>query len=287
MQQRTPSPPTARVIAVMELLIRSGEAFTASRVASTLGLSRATTSAILGELTGAGWARRVANGYLVGPGFPGRAADGVPVPAAVQDELRELTDRARCGATLSRADAGTLTVVARQQGGEQAVPAIAIGQQLPLAFPGGASVLPWREVSERRAWLSAVRSRDRPVATGLLGLVEERGVALFRPSVDDTDLVDVLTHLLQAAGPDLLNPRLREQAVRQLERLSAHPYTAEEIDGDEPRPLSYLAAPVRDATGTATHELQLGPLRADVGRTERRQYIDHIRRTADALDDLL
>lgn len=271
----------------MELLVHADEALTVSRVAGTLRQSRATTTAVLDELAGAGWVSRTGDGYLVGPGFTGLSVTRPTVPDAVREELRGLADRVECGVTLSRVGAGSLTIIARQQGGEQALPAIARGQRLPLSFPAGASVLPWRNAAERRTWINGTSPSQRPAAERLLDLVETRGVALFRPSPEDAGLVDVLAHLLHAAGTELLNPRLRDRALHQLARLTAQPYTAAELDGDEVLPLSYLAVPVLDQARTATHELQVGPLRAAASQAERDQYIEHTQRTGTALGTLL
>src|SRR5205823_2361202 len=63
------SPPTDRVVAVLELLA-GNESRTVSEVARALDLNRSTATAVLTALAGAGWVERLPDrGYVLGPGL--------------------------------------------------------------------------------------------------------------------------------------------------------------------------------------------------------------------------
>lgn len=283
------SPPTRRVVEVMELLTRSDRALTASEIASALSLARATITAVLTELTDAGWVRRDRDRRF-GPG-PALAAlspadPGIPA-ATVSATLGEMAVAAHCGVTLSRIADGRLTVVAKEYAlGARIVPGLAVGQSIPLAYPAGAAVMPWRGEPERRAWLATANGPARRGAPALLRFVTTHGCAIFRPASDDAGLVEVLAELLGAVGGEVVQPELRARVLRQLVRLTARPYREADLADEQPLPVSYLSAPVLADTG-APYEVQIGPLRSTVGQAERGEYIDTIRAGAAALSAAL
>ncbi|WP_280233054.1 helix-turn-helix domain-containing protein [Nocardia cyriacigeorgica] len=282
------SPPTRRVIAVVELLTAADRALSASEIAASLSLARATVTAVLAELSAAQWVHRDGDlRYRPGAALARLSAAPPGAPgAAVLAELAALAEAAGCGATLSRIESDRLTVVAKQYADSRVVPGLSVGQSLPLAYPAGAAVMPWRTDAERRAWLAPVSGPRRREAPVLLRFVERNGYAMFRPDADDAGLVDVLADLLGAVGAEVLQPQLRSRVLRQLSRLTARPYTDADIDATESLPVSYLSAPVFDGV-SAPYEVQIGPLRAAVGRTERAGYIDAIRAGAEAISAAL
>jgi DNA-binding IclR family transcriptional regulator len=272
MPDRSPSPPTRRVVEVISLLSASPDPISIATIADRLDIARATATAILAELDSAGWVvRDPSRGYVIGPALAGLGNSALP--QNIGEILTTLTSRTGCGATLSRIEPDRLTVLDVRHGPYRVVPGIPVGQRIPLQFPAGASVMPWRAATEQNRWLSAVPDSDRRTASALLTLVRERGAALFRPLADDAGLVDLLADLLTAVGTELLQPHLRTRVLRQLAALTSRPYTKSELDSDAILPLSYLAAPVFDATGAAAYEVQLGPLRAATTKPERDEYI--------------
>ncbi|MEV0293612.1 helix-turn-helix domain-containing protein [Nocardia sp. NPDC050710] len=281
-RDRSPSPPTRRVIDIVSLLATEPEPIPVAVLADRLDIARATATAVLAELDSAGWVVRVPQrGYRIGAALTGLTDP--PLPHGVGDILAALTTRTGCGATLSRIDPDRLTVLDVRHGPDRVVPGIPVGHRIPLQFPAGASVMPWRSAAEQNTWLTAAPEVERRTASALLSLVRERGVALFRPRADDTGLVDLLADLLTAAGTELLQSNLRTRVLRQLAELTARPFTRAELDSDTVLPLSYLAAPVFDASGTAAYEVQLGPLRASTTKDERDGYIAAVRDAANAL----
>ncbi|MBF6338857.1 helix-turn-helix domain-containing protein [Nocardia abscessus] len=286
MPDRSASPPTRRVIDIVSLLATSGEPISVAGIAERLGIARATATAILAELDTAGWvARDPARGYVIGPALAG--LHGAALPHGVGDLLAGLAARTGYGATFSRIEPDRLTVLDVRHGVDRVVPGIPVGHRIPLQFPAGASVMPWRPASEQNTWLRTATEDDQRMAGALLTLVRDRGVAVFRPRADDAGMVDLLADLLGAVGSELLQPHLRTRALRQLATLTSRPFTRAELDSEEVLPLSYLAAPVFDARGTAAYEVQLGPLRAATTRTEREDFVDATRSTASELTSAL
>ncbi|MEV0335709.1 helix-turn-helix domain-containing protein [Nocardia sp. NPDC050717] len=283
------SPPTRRVIEVMELLTRAERALTASEIAAALGHARATVIAILTELAEAGWVRRDRRRrFTPGPALAALRPVALEVPnAAVGAELKALAAAAHCGVTLSRIADGRLTVVAKEYAtGARILPGLAVGQSIPLGYPAGAAVMPWRAEAERRAWLASASGPARRGAPALLRFVTTHGCAMFRPDSDDAGLVDVLAELLGAVGAEVMQPQLRTRVLRQLSRLTARPYRDADLDSAEALPVSYLSAPVF-GSAEAPYEVQIGPLRATVSRAERADYVAAIRAGAEALSAAL
>ncbi|WP_280264202.1 helix-turn-helix domain-containing protein [Nocardia abscessus] len=286
MPDRSASPPTRRVIDIVSLLATSGEPISVAGIAERLGIARATATAILAELDAAGWvARDPARGYVIGPALAG--LHGAALPHGVGDLLAGLAARTGYGATFSRIEPDRLTVLDVRHGVDRVVPGIPVGHRIPLQFPAGASVMPWRPASEQNTWLRTATEDDQRMAGALLALVRDRGVAVFRPRADDAGMVDLLADLLGAVGSELLQPRLRTRALRQLAALTSRPFTRAELDSEEVLPLSYLAAPVFDASGTAAYEVQLGPLRSATTRAEREDFVDATRSAANELTSAL
>ncbi|MFJ2837660.1 helix-turn-helix domain-containing protein [Nocardia sp. NPDC087230] len=283
------SPPTRRVIEVMELLTRSDRALTVSEIASALSSARATITAVLTELTEAGWVRRDRDRrFGPGPALAALAPADPEIPAvAVSTALRELAAAAHCGVTLSRIVDGRLTVVAKEYAaGARIVPGLAVGQSIPLSYPAGAAVMPWRGEPERRAWLATATGPARRSAPALLRFVTTHGCAIFRPDSDDAGVVEVLAELLGAVGGEVVQAELRARVLRQLARLTARPYREADLADEEPLPVGYLSAPVLGGAG-APYEVQIGLLRSAVGQADRARYVDMIRTGAAALSAAL
>ncbi len=278
MVDRSPSPPTRRVIAVVGMLASADRPMGVGEIAAALGIARATATAVLRELADASWVTRDTDRrYAVGPALAGVGARLAPSDS-IAARLASLGAQVGCGVTLSRIDIGALTVLAKAHGGARDIPGLPVGHRVPLAYPAGAAVMPWRDGPERDGWAA-----DAGVAgEHLLALVQRRRYVLFRPASEDAGLVEVLADLLDVVGSDLLRPRLRAKVLTQLSALTARAYTADELDDDTALPVSYLAAPVV-VGGQAAHELQMGPLRPSVTRDEREAYIAALMSAADDL----
>ncbi|MFC6012157.1 helix-turn-helix domain-containing protein [Nocardia lasii] len=110
----TASPPTDRVVSVVELLAARAPLHAAA-IADTLELSRSTVGAILTTLDARSWVQRLPDlTYRLGPAFPHhvRPANQLAMPPNAQNALRALADRVGCGAALAAVTERSMTFVA-------------------------------------------------------------------------------------------------------------------------------------------------------------------------------
>ncbi|MFF7247330.1 helix-turn-helix domain-containing protein [Embleya sp. NPDC008237] len=273
------SPPTDRVVAVVELLAAAPGGLSVSEVAARLDLNRSTATAVLAALEAPGWVQRGPDRlYTLGPGLLA-VADAVHarvgLPAGAAQVLAALAARVGCGVALSLVGVDHVVFLAVEPGPGRLPAGIRVGTRLPLRPPAGASVMPWRPAAERAAWLA-----HAPELAATLDTVRAHGVAAWRPRADSTELLAVLRDVVGLLDEHPGRTGLRERVRDQLASIGAHPYTDAELTSDRPLPLSYLAAPVRNARGHPTHELQIGPLRNAVTPTERHEYISELRTAA-------
>lgn len=279
------SPPTVRVVRIVEMLAAATQSKSLSDIAATTGISRATATAVVNELVAAGWLVRDDElRYRVGLALP-RAVEAT-MPQEIQDALARIAAAAHAGATVSRISPKTLTIVAKAQAGRRAVAGFAVGQSIPLAFPAGSAVMPWRSSEERAQWLGTARGLSARSGQRLVQQVSDCGYVVYRPDHDDTGMVDLLSDLLGSVGSEVMEAALRERLLRQLSRLTSRLYSRDELTSDEVLPISYLAAPIF-AGADAAYELQLGPLLPSATRTEREVLITTLTQGARELSGLL
>ncbi|WP_436774522.1 helix-turn-helix domain-containing protein [Yinghuangia sp. YIM S09857] len=288
---RSASPPTDRVVAVVELLAGEDRALSVADITATLGLSRSTVTAVLSGLESARWVRRLTDrGYVLGPGLLGVAgAVGrrVPLAEAAAVELAELTARTRCGATLCEVDGDALTFLA-VEGGPGAFPVgVAVGARLPLRPPAGAVLVAWRSRQEQTDWVARAPHALRPALLELLDLVRVCGAALWRPDTDHGPLLtllhDVVSELGEHPGRDAVHARLLDQLLV----IAGRPFTADDLVSDEPLPLTFLAVPVLGADGHPRYELSLGSMTPVTPRADRDRYLEELRSTAERLSEAI
>ncbi|MEU0938265.1 helix-turn-helix domain-containing protein [Embleya sp. NPDC005971] len=273
------SPPTDRVVAVVELLAASPHGASVSEVAARLDLNRSTATAVLAALEAPGWVQRGPDRrYTLGPGLLTVAAavrTRVALPDDTAQLLAALATRVDCGVALSLVGPDHVVFLAVEPGPGRLPAGIDVGTRLPLRPPAGASVMPWRPAAERAAWLA-----HAPHLAPALDTIRTHGVAAWRPRGDSTELLTVLRDVVALLDEHPTRTALRERAREQLASIGAHPYTEADFASPRPLPLSYLSAPVPTPHGPPTHELQIGPLRPAVSRAERRHYTTELKSTA-------
>ncbi|MGV9633534.1 helix-turn-helix domain-containing protein [Nocardia rhamnosiphila] len=166
------SPPTARVLDIMEFLVRHrGAQPGLSEVARRCAISKPTCLGILTELTDRGYLRcdPDTKTYRLGPAMvtAGRAAqrDVAPDPA-VSEQLASLSRRfdAMCVASSRVGDEFMVLEVAAPPG---ARPPVEVGQIVPVALPTALMYLLWQsdealeqQVREEHAWMAGIDLGD-------------------------------------------------------------------------------------------------------------------------------
>lgn len=287
---RVDSPPTERVMAVLEFIATEADPVSVAAMASRLELSRSTVTSILGALARAGWVSRQADRrYRLGPGLL-RLADAVQsqlTPSqAFSGVLANLADRVGCAVSLARVDQSEMTMVGIAVGPGQVPAGVDTGVRLPMTAPLGASVMAHRSRQSQQDWIETAPVAHRPVLQSLLHQIRRGGVAVFGADGAALEIMEVMGEVVALLAEHPHSGALRQRLFRFLNRLSARPYTAEELNSDAEMSISYLAAPVFDRDGNAVYELQIGCLKPAVARTERDDYLREIRSTAAELTRL-
>ncbi|WP_410872723.1 helix-turn-helix domain-containing protein [Nocardia sp. A7] len=278
------SPPTSRVIAVVELLAARGTALSAAEIAHSLDLSRSTVGAILATLDRHGWTRRQPDlAYRLGPGLSrvGLLAPAILAEsAAVGEELERLAARAGCGAALTALIGDELTFVA-VVGGHGLIPAgIENGTRIPLLPPAGATLVAHAPAAAQNRWLDRGDPDRRAEFRDVLATIRTAGYCAWslRPGALNAlrVLSDVVDHLAERPATD----ELRGRVLSLLGDVSGSAHTEDALNSPAALSLGYLSAPVLAPAGRALFEIQIGPLCTEATLPQRRRYIDELLATA-------
>ena len=286
------SPPTARAVAVVELLVSADAPMRVSAITRRLGLSRATCAAILDSLEQLQWVERADDrSYRPGPGLipVANAVRGrLPVLRAADPLMRELVHRLGVeAATLSRLDSGFLTLVetVHRSPDVDMRPSF----RLPMFPPFGAAVVAFATESERDQWLDRVTDpvvREHIART--LESIRLHGVAVWDHDRAGQLLQDAVASsggiARRLGGPLHCDPVAERQLSALALALGRSGFTDAQLrKAKQPFAISYLAAAVFDAVEQPCFSLELHLLRTDVRIDELRTIMTALRRAADEL----
>lgn len=281
------SPPTMRVISVVEFLTVRDRPQTSAQIADGLHLSRSTVGAILTALDEQGWVSRLTDRtYQLGPALIAiseRARPTLPHPEIVGAELDMLAHRVDCAAGLSTMHRDQLIVVAVTAHRGRIPAGIASGTRLPLVPPAGASIIAHADTATQQAWLARSKPTDHAHFRRLLGSIRQTGVGVWGVDATDIKTVDVIGDVVSFLSEQPASEKLRHRVVRLLSSLNGEAYEPVELAVDDELPVSVLTAPVLDKAGTARWELQIGPFEPAVSRPARQRYIRELTSTASRL----
>ncbi|HTY33629.1 helix-turn-helix domain-containing protein [Mycobacterium sp.] len=283
----SPSPPTLRVISVVEFLTLRERPQSSAQIADGLGLSRSTVGAILAALDDQGWVTRLPDlTYRLGPGLIAiseRARPALPRPNVVDAELERLADSVGCAVGLSTVHRRQLIIVAVTALRGHVPAGISSGTRLPLAPPAGASIIAHADKTAQRDWLGRGKPKEIKRLRRTLEVIRETGIGVWGAGAA-VETVDVIADVVSFLSEDPSSAQLRNRVVALLGSLNGTAYEPEQLAIDDELPVSVLTAPVFDSDGTARWELQIGPFRPAVSRPQRQRYIDELRHTADRLN---
>jgi DNA-binding IclR family transcriptional regulator len=264
--QGTSSAPTARVLDVVELLVRAGD--TRLRfvdVSRELGINQATAHSILKTLCDKGWATRdpVDKGFSVGPALAMIAARirlTRPLANAARVVAAEMSDKFGYPASVIER-AGDSLVITAFEGGQVPHPAGITGDRIPFVPPFGVAFAAWDSVEEQRAWVQRAPAADATVEERLyrvLARTRERGFD-----------VDWTTPALAEAAQvvDTLNSYGLPKHVRHtLEKLRNEFTTIGLLSDDDPgqstQPVATISVPVIDQHNRVALMVGVHPMRA-------------------------
>lgn len=260
------SPPTERVIAVVELLAaepRRGLSLT--HIARTLDISRATAHAILATLVAHRWVLRDdrSGGYSWGPALAAvrRAADDRPFHAVLQD-LHEATG---VQVFVARRESGTIAVV-DSVGAVPAASPIRAGFRLPLVAPFGRDYLAWAADDDRDAWLAGIGSPSGELTQRLSAVLREirhRGFVIERLTREYVRVYSALRALSADGEPDAMTARLAGAFAD----LALVDFLPDELGATRVHPVASVSAPIAGRAGAVTMSITAAPF-ADISTAE-------------------
>jgi len=235
---RQPSPPTTRVVKVIELLCASPEvALPLADIVRQTSMSRATAHAVLQQLTVDGWTVREDGEYRIGPGLA-RLADRIdaafPLRRSGARSAIQLSQELEIPVFLAIRSADIVEVV--EVVGEPLSNWIRRGRRLRLRPPVAREFAAWESPADRREWIAAAPPAIRSRLELALDAIRTRGYAIERLAQDAGQLLDAIAPL--SSSP------IRDQIGDLLSQLIEIDYLANELTGDAIAAAT-IAAPIR------------------------------------------
>lgn len=245
------SPPTERVVAVVELLGDQPDGrFTLAQICRSLAISRATGHAILTTLAARNWVTRDPDtaAYSWGPALAGLAN-----PAGThryRDDLQALAAATGTQVHLSRRQGQTL-VIDHTAGSCLTGPRIAPGLRTPLVAPFGREYVAWAGADAQKAWLEAI-GQPSPAMRRRMTLVfkeiRDRGFAVDRLT---KDYLRVYTALRALSGDGEVDA-ITAQLARAFADLTVIDVLPDELDDVGSHSVAIISAPIADGSGAVT-----------------------------------
>ncbi|MFW0787039.1 helix-turn-helix domain-containing protein [Gordonia sp. CPCC 206044] len=254
---RSPSPPTARVVAIMDLLTRPDiDTMTLAEIVRHTRLSRATAHAIVAELSDRGWVLRDQDGGIrIGPGFVALARRTREIDHLAEwgsAALREVTTTfGIAGFVARRTSDDTITVTDQVGEVDGSSRWLAPGHQLRLTPPICREFVAWEPEVIRSQWVAQASAATRTRLDLVLEAIRRRGYSIERMTDEHLALIETLTAI------DTMPDRLRSQATDLLTELTVIDYLDSELTDEIP--VVTLGAPIFDADARVIASLVICP----------------------------
>lgn len=252
------SPPTERVIRILELLAADPERhFSLTEISHTLAISHGTCHAILATLAGRQWIvrDRHSGGYSWGPAL---AALARPVnKQAFRPELQRLFDAVGRQVILGVRQGATV-VVTDSVGESFAGLRLGVGFRMPLVAPFGREFVAGAAERVKKEWLSGLGSPSPRLQRRVGAVLEEidrRGYAIDRMSREYVRVYSALQALVADGEPDEITARVATAFAD----LTVVDYLPDELGDGEPHRIASVTAPVRDADGAVAMSVGVAP----------------------------
>lgn len=240
------SPPTSRVVAILEALAGSEGGVASSALARSLDLSTSTVSLILAALADAKYVERLPDrSYLLGTGLMRLLSPlerRFPILGVANEELAQLSAQFGCGASISRIGLDgqevILTTGATRQLG------ITPGVRVPIDPPTGTIAMAWRSPQVIDDWLSNVPAAIRESTRTGLSQVKTLGYAVYGIRPDAGSTIDRLRDLLNSIQIEHDAEQLQEQLDQLAALVGSRIYTTTELEAGAPKDVSHIIAPI-------------------------------------------
>lgn len=261
-RDRSVSPPTDRVVAVMEMLaVEPDRRFSLAQICRTQGITRATGHAILATLVDRGWVHRdeADTTYGLGDRMGAVFARG-RAPGRVLDELLRALGRDLDMPVSLATLRNRFLVVTDTVSPPSVAPQVSAGLALPVVAPFGREYVAWADDDVRAEWMRAVPDRSPELVARLdavLATIRARGFTVDRLS---RPLVRVHS-ALQALGGDIVVDELSASLAATYAALATIDVTEEELDAGDDVSVATISVPIasRDRPQAVTMSLAAQP----------------------------
>jgi DNA-binding IclR family transcriptional regulator len=255
------SPPTRRVVAVVELLAsRPDSRLALADICRDLGISRSTGHAILHTLCACGWVIRDPHSgrYSVGPAMARIWRQATPL-RGLREPLQQCAAAIGMPMCVSEVRDSSIVVVDAAAVGP-AQPPVPAGVRLPFIAPFGREFVAWAPRADRTAWVDAagpVNDVFRARINKVLTEIRERGYGIERLS---DPLLRVYT-ALQALDDGVQRDPISARLAAALADLTVVDVLPGEFAEAESCALATISAPVFDTTGRVVMSVSAQPYR--------------------------
>ncbi|SBS78037.1 Transcriptional regulator, IclR family [uncultured Mycobacterium sp.] len=250
------SPPTGRVIAVMEMLgADPGRQFSLAEISRGLDISRATGHAILATLVAHEWVTRDPRSakYAWGPAIASLAK-----PADLfRGELEDLASATGMQVYLARREANSLVII-DLAGESLAAPRIGRGTRTPFVAPFGRDYVAWSNPEAQQAWLEAIGQPTdalRARISAVLNETRDRGFVVERLTREYLRVYSALEALSRDGEVDAITAQL----ARAFADLSVIDVLPDELGKEATHSVATVSAPITDADGVVTMSVTAAP----------------------------
>ncbi|MBI3217472.1 MAG: helix-turn-helix domain-containing protein [Mycobacterium sp.] len=272
------SPPTERVIAVLELLgTTPGKGFSLAEICRALNISRATGHAILTTLAVHNWVTRETD---TGAYFWGSAMADLADPASThryRDEVQALAAATGTQVHLSRRHGQTL-VIDQTAGTCLTGPRIGPGLRTPLVAPFGREYVAWAGAETQKVWLEAVGQPSQALRRRMTAVFKEirtRGFAVERLTPEYLRVYTALRALTGDGEVDAITAQL----ARAFADLTVIDVLPDELGHEARHSVATISAPIADSGGTVTMSVTAAVF-TTVDSAHIRSLGEQVRRTA-------
>ena len=282
------SPPTERVVGVLNLLAGEDDGLSASAIARRLQMTTSTCATLLAALDGADYVERFPDKtYRLGSGLLPLAQAlhaRFPLLGAAHEELSRLCANLRCGATLTRISGDHLRVVVAVGADGQEPLGVAPGDRFPLSPPYGAIAMAWRPETEIDHWLDSVptlmTSAERDHERRVMVDIRSRGVGVWSLEPRAAPLVDRIRSIIGDLSIGPTSRQLRDQLTDLFAVFGRHGYTADELSTRRSLSVGYVLAAVFGADGQPRYQIDLHLLRTTMSRAELDDTLERVLESA-------
>lgn len=255
-----PSPPTRRVVAVVELLATAEVTpLTLAEICRELRISRSTGHAILTTLCSCDWVLRdpVSGRYALGAALSAMYRHVPTTSRLLREPLRMLCSAIGVSACVSELRDGAISVI-ESASPNTTRPPVQAGVTLPFVAPFGREFVAWAPTADRERWLDAagpVNDVYRARMPKILNEIRKRGYGIERLSDPLLKVFGALLAVEDGNAPDPVAVRLAG-AVADLTIVDFLPGELAKI---EECPLATISAPIFDGEGNVVMTVSAQP----------------------------